>query len=590
MRTCDTECYFDYWLCKFTDHVTGEITEFELFPGSAPLDSPGLMRVLTTSTLITFNGNHYDLPMIALALANATNGQLKQGSDEIIQGNLQPWQFYDRWRLSAPDWIDTIDMIAIAPGQGSLKAYGGKMHSKKLQDLPIRPDQSITPELRPLMRSYCGNDLATTWDLYSTFPSQIRLREEISAEYGIDVRSKSDPQIAEAVFKQVIGRKLYRPEIPVGTRLFYKPQPWIKFQNLRLLELLARSPFVISAKNGIAQTDELAKYHIIIGRTKYHMGVGGLHSTEKGVVHLADETYSLQDVDVASYYPKLILQTKIVPSAIGPQFLEIYEQWYNTRLSAKREGNKKKADSLKTFLNGTFGKLNSMWSIFYDPQGFIQVTIGGQLSLLMLIEMLETCGISVVSANTDGIVIKCRRDMEWLRDECIAWWQEITGFEVEAVNYRALCMRDINNYIALPEDTTKPPKLKGCYARPIPVATSWPNPTGEVCIDALIEYLTKATPMEQTIRACTDVRKFLHVRAVKGGGTWKGEFLGKAVRWIYATGDSAPILYASSGNLVATSEGCRPLMELPDVLPSDVNYDKYLADARGMLADMGVQG
>jgi hypothetical protein len=86
------------------------------------------------------------------------------------------------------------------------------------------------------------------------------------------------------------------------------------------------------------------------------------------------------------------------------------------------------------------------------------------------------------------------------------------------------------------------------------------------------------------------VRKFLHVRAVKGGGTWKGEFLGKAVRWYYATGDSAPILYASSGNLVATSDGCRPLMELPDVLPSDVNYDKYLADARGMLADMGVQG
>ena len=322
------------------------------------------------------------------------------------------------------------------------------------------------------------------------------------------------------------------------------------------------------------------------------MGVGGLHSTEKSVVHLADAEYSLQDVDVSSYYPKLIIQTGIVPAAIGPDFLMIYEKWYNTRLEAKKSGNKKKADSLKTFLNGTFGKLASMWSIFYDPPGFVQVTIGGQLSLLMLIEALEVCGISVVSANTDGILIRCRRDMEWLRDQCVQWWLGVTGFEVEAVNYRAICMRDVNNYIALPEDQSKPPKLKGEYARPVPVATSWPNPTGEVCIDALVEYFTKGTPMETTIRACTDVRKFVHVRRVAGGGVWKDEYLGKAVRWYYATGDTAEIKYVTNGNKVADSDGCRPMMELPvgNLVPADVDYNRYLADARKMLNNLGVQG
>ncbi len=98
--------------------------------------------------------------------------------------------------------------------------------------------------------------------------------------------------------------------------------------------------------------------------------------------------------------------------------------------------------------------------------------------------------------------------------------------------------------------------------------------------------------MEQTIRSCTDVRKFVYIRRVAGGGEWKGDFLGKAVRWLYVTGDTAPILYRNGGRKVADSDGCRPLMELPEgfAVPGDVDYAKYVADARSMLADLGVQG
>jgi len=284
----------------------------------------------------------------------------------------------------------------------------------------------------------------------------------------------------------------------------------------------------------------------------------------------------------------MLINLNIIPPAIGEQFQKIFRGWRDRRIAAKRAGDKKTADSLKTLTNGTFGKTGSKWSIFYAPSEMIQVTVTGQLALLMLIEMLESCGISVVSGNTDGIVIKCRRDMEWLRDQIIAWWCEITGFETEAAEYKWLAARDINNYMAMKTDGSV--KLKGAYARPVPVATSWPNPTGEVCIDALIEFMTKGVPLEQTIRACGDVRKFVHIRRVKGGGEWNGEFLGKAVRWYYAIGETAPILYCSNGNKVASSDGCRPLMELPLALPGDVDYDRYLQDARGMLADLGVQG
>src|SRR5690606_23235893 len=53
------------------------------------------------------------------------------------------------------------------------------------------------------------------------------------------------------------------------------------------------------------------------------------------------------------------------------------------------------ADSLKITINGSFGKLGSMWSILFSPNLLIQTTVTGQLALLLLIEWLEAEGIQV---------------------------------------------------------------------------------------------------------------------------------------------------------------------------------------------------
>ncbi len=247
-------------------------------------------------------------------------------------------------------------------------------------------------------------------------------------------------------------------------------------------------------------------------------------------------------------------------------------------LDAEIAAQKLLADSGKVNLNGTFGKLGSKWSIFYAPTEMIQVTITGQLALLMLIEMLELSGIPVMSANTDGIITHCPRSMTWLRDDIIAWWESVTGFSMEHAEYSAVYSRDVNSYIAVKPDGEV--KLKGEFAPPEPGASGWPNPTGQICVDAIVAYLTNGTPLADTIHACTDVRRFVHVRAVKGGGVWRGEPLGKVVRWYYSNSDEADcITYLSNGNKVATSDGCRPMMELTDHIPSDLDYDRYVSDA-----------
>ena len=91
--------------------------------------------------------------------------------------------------------------MTIPIGQASLKIYGGRLHAPKMQDLPIEPNALIFPEQRETLRLYCHNDLQVTRILYEELKPQIALREQMSKQYNIDLRSKSDAQIAENIIK-----------------------------------------------------------------------------------------------------------------------------------------------------------------------------------------------------------------------------------------------------------------------------------------------------------------------------------------------------------------------------------------------------
>lgn len=255
----------------------------------------------------------------------------------------------------------------------------------------------------------------------------------------------------------------------------------------------------------------------------------------------------------------------------------------------------------KTLLNGTFGKLFSRHSIFYAPEFGIAVTIGGQLSLLMLIERLELSGIRVVSANTDGVEMLVPNGYDGVANAIMRWWEQVTGLTLEDKSYLALYSRDVNNYISLQFDGSV--KRKGVFGESGVLNNK--HPDCDVCADAVVAFLTTGRPLRETVMGCTDVRKFLRVRGAKGGAVWfrsgidsfaldgddkslvGGEYLGRAVRWYYARGSTDYIVDAGSLNKVAGSDGARPAMQLPDVMPADVDHDYYVELAYKMLMDAG---
>lgn len=244
---------------------------------------------------------------------------------------------------------------------------------------------------------------------------------------------------------------------------------------------------------------------------------------------------------------------------------------------------KTETESKKVSINGAYGKLGSPYSIVYAPNLLIQVTVTGQLALLMLIERMEQSGISVVSANTDGIVLKFHKSrLDEVRSN-IKDWERATGFDMEETRYRALYSRDVNNYLALKDDGSY--KTKGVLA----TAGLMKNPDNQIVSDAVCAFLNGGTPIAETIFSCTDIRKFLRVKRVTGGGVWGDKYLGRVVRWYRGVNSNTPITYKKNGNKVGGSDCAVPLMDLPDSMPSDIDYGFYLAEASDLLKEVGVK-
>lgn len=597
----DIECYVDYFLVMFMDE-RGRTAAFEQYEGQE-LDTESTLRFLGNHQVevVTFNGNNYDLPMLRMALAGATCAELKAASNDIIENDLKPWEFDRRYPVQTFR-CNHLDLIEVAPGQNSLKIYGGRLHCPRLQELPIEHTASITPEQRILLRRYCKNDLMTTLALAKELNGQIELRRHMTADlrqeieslglYHIfkpdDLRSKSDAQIAESVLKQrvFVQTGAIPRKSPIAYKSFkYTPPEYIRFRTPDLqqaLEVIRDSTFVIKEDTGhVSMPAGIEKLNIVLGHTTYKLGLGGIHSQESEMRQLADEEHLLRDIDVRSYYPNLILNMGMYPVATGPHFLQAYRDILVERLAAKDAGEKVKDAALKITLNGTFGKTSSRYSVLYNPSMMIHTTLTGQLSVLMLIEALETRGIPVVSANTDGIVVRCQRRREEAQRRIVKAWEQVANLETEETDYSAIYARDVNSYIAMKLDGSV--KTKGFFAK----AGLAKSPQNEVCVDAVITYLSSGIPVETTVYACNDIRKFITVRQVSGGAEKDGLLVGKAIRWYYSTTVKGVIRYVSNGNVVSRSAGARHCMDLPDHIPSDLDREWYVEEARGLLMDVG---
>lgn len=594
----DCEIYRNYFLTCFevsenfySVEITDESTEDEIQRARVQLN-----RVLKKNLSVTFNGNNFDMVLLSAFINhNFSISGLKKLCDELIKSNKPAWMVARDADIILPighpnSMWKTIDLINVLPGIASLKMYAARLEAESIQDLPLDPDSLITPEQMPNMRKYCFNDCANTRLAFEALGDKNELLQRLSEDYGMELRSFSDAQLAEtlikAEFKKLTGKDIKKD---YGEDVLVKPFHYdvpdcVGFTTPLLQELLRlcrKVTFDADSSGKLRIPAELAKFKIHMDGTDFAIGIGGLHSKEKDAYYEVTDNTMLIDLDVTSYYPAIIIQNELYPEKYGKDFIDLYKRIVADRVNAKRTGNKVRNETLKIVINSSFGKFGNKYSSLYSPKLLIQTTITGQLLLLMLIERFNAIdGVRVVSANTDGVVIEAQKsalpevglvELEWMLD---------TNMNLERSEYKKLLSFNVNNYIAVMKHSDEV-KLKGAFSN----SKLAKNPDRQIIYKAIVNYIAKGTPLKETIEGCDDITQFLIARKVTGGAVHDGVEIGKVVRYYYSK-SAAPdsyISYKTNGNKVPNSLKSKPLVTLDRNAVQDVDFQRYIDEAKDLI-------
>jgi len=343
MKTYDIEVLKNYTLFAFMSEA-GEVQTIEMKGKHIPLSSSDaleLRSLLAKDTIITFNGVRYDFPITAGALAGRTCLELYTMSQAIIVSNTPHWKMY-RGDIKELSWCDHIDLKEPAPDPNAgLKIYGSRLFSQKLWDTPVDWDKKVTKAEMKELKKYCSNDLILTWDLYRKIEPSIKLRERMSKQYELDLRSKSDAQVAEAVIISELGGGS-KGKVP--SSVTYQAPDFVKFKSpelKRLVKNLEADPFEVNPANGKPVNPDWLKNTVIrLGEAQFQVGLGGLHSMESSITVISDKKNVMRNADVASFYPRIIINSELYPPQLTKAFLSVYNHIVESRLQNKSDGKK----------------------------------------------------------------------------------------------------------------------------------------------------------------------------------------------------------------------------------------------------------
>lgn len=390
-------------------------------------------------------------------------------------------------------------------------------------------ERFIPKEYLQEMADYNDNDVYIVAELIRMNQEEVLLRYRISEEYKVDVFSASRSTIADKVIvklyskftglhpKAFIDTKTIRRKIVVSEILSDK----IAFSTPELNDILSG----IRSLTLRGEKGEFDREFTFMG-TSYTIATGGLHSNEIPAVYTENDDNIIVDRDVASYYPNMIRSLKVCQKHLLPKaWFRIADTIVDERLEHKHLSKDKSLDSkerdkhataaacLKIVANaGIFGKMGSEKSFLCDKKAMYQVTINGQLFLLMLIEKLELAGIHVISANTDGIVTVVPRKLEKTADDICHWWEKHLGLELEFTYYTKYVTEGVNSYLTIKRGGSC--KFKGRMNPKMFLEDLSKGYNSPIVAKCVTEYFINGIPVMETLRNAKSILDFCRTQNV----------------------------------------------------------------------------
>lgn len=485
-------------------------------------DSKGIVEFLnflssSGARMVGFNNLGFDYPILHMLyrMGYSDANTLYRKAQAIIDA-----QDDDKWvhMVNPSDRIiPQIDLFKIHHFDNKARATGLKalefnMRAESIDDLPFPIGSTLTREQVDVLRRYNAHDVAMTKRFYGHTREMIEFREKMDQKYpGKDWLNFNDTKIGKEFFVM----ELERSGIPCfdyshnGRTPRQTPRsvihlkecilPWIEFKR-------AEFNRVLNWLKSQSITETKGVFHDLVASVDgfdFVFGLGGIHGSVESQTIESNQEFVIVDLDVTSYYPNLAISNGLYPEHLGIEFTSIYKNLFEQRKTYP----KKSAESamLKLALNGVYGDSNNQFSVFYDPQFTMSITLNGQLLLCLLAEkLMEIPRLQVVQVNTDGITVRLPRgavsDLARVRCE----WETRTNLQLEEAIYRSMFIRDVNNYVAVYEGGSI--KRKGAYEYNI----GWHQNAGGLVIPKVAEkVLVDGAPIRETVEQWPDIMDFM---------------------------------------------------------------------------------
>lgn len=521
------------------------------------------------SSLRKYNLPYVDIDVMTIFALN------KIGKGEDSKGNTIYFGKSLKQTSINLQWYELLEHELPAISEKDIHFYNKDFRYKdmpvsQINQLIDKWDRYIIPEWIDDIMHYNLNDVFIVCEMVRLYIDEIRLRYNISKAYGVDVLSSSRSNIADKLFikfysefsglaeSQWRGRKTERTAMSFKRVIF----PFIKFQTKELQELLEEmKKITIYSIGKKALKDVASKYtdlkylktntesgwfEIKLNNLIYTIATGGLHSQDiprelkskivymdapstGGESHadtsiwdvITDDSYIYVHWDIASFYPSIMDVYKIAPAHMNESiFVKLIHWLKETRVTAKHskedyiDGIPKDvlAQVLKIVINSIYGKLGFERGDICDRLAVLKVTINGQLMIIMLCESLELAGIEVMSANTDGIVIKLYKRNKAKFEEIANDWKKLTKLDADSEEYKCYINRDINNYVI--EEINGKVSYKGdlnpnMYAVDLQKGYNMP-----IVAQAVVNYFLNNKPVLETLYECKNILDFCKTQNV----------------------------------------------------------------------------
>ena len=646
----DIEVFQNIFHCSVKNTETGEIYKFEISERRNQLrelvkffkqvDSyikwgdfyTTDLEIKSEVIFCGYNNLHYDNPIVNyiieyedklmsynVATICSSIFNLSRTITTSTEDNIEAWK---HWKYQI--WFDTFDLLTMLYSNKlrvGLKEIQVTMQYPNVQEFVCDWSKPLPLEDFDNMIDYNINDIESTAELLNRCKKDIDLRIAIEDEYGVRVLSKDGVNIGMKILTQKYLEKTgltWRDIEGLRSPMDYIPLkdvilPFIKYDSPILQRVLddMKSQIVSPGRKGYEN-------NFIFNGLRYTVGVGGIHSKNDPEIIIPKEDEMLIDIDVASLYPSMLIEYKFYPKHLGPEFLEVYSQIKDERIEAKHNGDKVKNETLKLALNGLSGNLQNQHNFCYSPFAVMQIRINGQLLLLMLAERLTQIGCRIVQANTDGLFVLLKKSIYEQANKICQEWEQLTRLTLEEERFEAMYQYAINDYIAVKEGykETKNPdliKTKGMFITKVLLGKGL---SAKIIPEAIIKYFVDGIPVEDTIKGCTDIRKFLmsektgkqwHVEymnqeqqrtnrfyaSTNGGYLWKWKYTGHAEGEVVEyyepyVGRQSYIAKEKSYQNMLTASGVTLLNKFDDkpIEERKINYRYYIYEAYKIIRDL----